>query len=258
MTYMRQRLSNSSVFLMEFFRDYDSTKRGYISTHDMLRGLDGCRCFQDMSRGEKGLVVRFFSEDRPQQFKDQTFNYAVFCEILQPTNDTRVQMNNVYQRLKEELDAFNPDMSLDSPYAIQPLTPEGELRCKYLKRKLKHKITSTRVSARELLGDYDPHLNGGTVGWMKKTSKHTQFLCNLPGCISRSQYMRGMVRLAGDLGLTEDDMNLIYSKYERNGAFNYYAFCKDMDRPSSPIKFREGGNRTPLDFSGNRTPLDLM
>mmetsp|Transcript_24528 Transcript_24528/g.80386 ORF Transcript_24528/g.80386 Transcript_24528/m.80386 type:complete len:83 (+) Transcript_24528:936-1184(+) len=82
-----------------------------------------------------------------------------------------------------------------------------------------------------------------------------------------------MVRLAGDLGLTEDDMNLIYSKYERNGAFNYYAFCKDMDRPSSPIKFRgdetlldaprlkqwaEGGNRTPLDFSGNRTPLDLM
>eukprot|EP00960_Hanusia_phi_P037327 752874-Hanusia_phi.AAC.4 len=63
-------------------------------------------------------------------------------------------------------------------------------------------------------------------------------------------------------------------QYERNGAFNYYAFCKDMDRPSSPIKFRgvefstvplllalitrtEGGNRTPLDFSGNRTPLDF-
>jgi len=39
-----------------------------------------------------------------------------------------------------------------------------------------------------------------------QTSKHTQFLCNVPGCISRSQYMRGMVRLAGDLGMTEDDM----------------------------------------------------
>lgn len=64
---------------------------------------------------------------------------------------------------------------------------------------------------------------------MKKTSKHTQFLCNVPGCISRSQYMRGMVRLAGDLGLTEEDMDLIYSKYERNGAFNYYAFCKDIE-----------------------------
>ena len=43
------------------------------------------------------------------------------------------------------------------------------------------------------------HLTG-TVGWMKKTSKHTQFLCNVPGCISRSQYMRGMVRLAGKRG----------------------------------------------------------
>ena len=37
-------------------------------------------------------------------------------------------------------------------------------------------------------------------------------MCNRPG--------------AGDLGLTEDDMNLMYSKYERSGAFNYYAFCK--------------------------------
>jgi hypothetical protein len=70
------------------------------------------------------------------------------------------------------------------------------------------------------------------VGWMKKTSKHTQFLCNIPGCVSRSQYMRGMVRLAGDLGLTDDDMNLLYAKYERNGAFNYFAFCKDMDIPN--------------------------
>jgi len=40
------------------------------------------------------------------------------------------------------------------------------------------------------------------------------------------------VRLAGDLGLTDDDMNLLYAKYERNGAFNYFAFCKDMDIPN--------------------------
>jgi hypothetical protein len=35
------------------------------------------------------------------------------------------------------------------------------MRAAYLTRKLRHKIISTRVSARELLGDYDPHLNGG-------------------------------------------------------------------------------------------------
>ena len=54
--------------------------------------------------------------------------------------------------------------------------------------------------------------------------------------------MRGMVRLAGDLGLTEDDMNLLYSKYERNGAFNYYAFCKDMDQSGSVYGCRSHGH----------------
>ena len=189
-----------------------------------------------MARPEKRLILKTFAESRPQEFKDHVFNYAAFCEILQPCNDSRIHMTPLYQRLRDELDNFKPEMSLDSPYCTQPLTNLGEKRAEYIKKKLYHKIISTRVSARELLGDYDPHLNGGTVGWMKKTSKHTQFLCNVPGCISRSQYMRGMVRLAGDLGLTEEDMNLLYSKYERNGAFNYYAFCKDMDRPVSPQK----------------------
>jgi len=241
MTYMRQRAANSSVFLVEFFRDFDVHRKGFISASDFYRGLDAVRCFSDMSRPERRLLLKMFSEHRPQEFKEKVFNYAAFCEILQPCNDSRIHMRPTYQQLLEELDSFHPDMSLDSPYATQPLTDLGETRAAYIKKKLYHKIISTRVSARELLGDYDPHLNGGTVGWMKKTSKHTQFLCNVPGCISRSQYMRGMVRLAGDLGLTDDDLNLLYSKYERNGAFNYYAFCKDMDRPFSPTRGREGG-----------------
>lgn len=90
----------------------------------------------------------------------QVFNYAAFCELLQPCNqptDTRVQMLPRYQRLKEVLYSFNPDMSLDSPFAIQPLTQEGENRMVFLMGKLHHKVVSTRVSARELLGDYDPH-----------------------------------------------------------------------------------------------------
>ena len=109
-----------------------------------------------MSKSERMLLIKMFSEQRPQQFKDQTFNYAAFCEILQvcsmsavhppaptsggpqtlhqsatpkprylqpfagqPCNDTRITMTPAYVRLKEELDNFNPDMSGDSPYAIQ-------------------------------------------------------------------------------------------------------------------------------------------
>mmetsp|Transcript_5133 Transcript_5133/g.12342 ORF Transcript_5133/g.12342 Transcript_5133/m.12342 type:complete len:376 (+) Transcript_5133:233-1360(+) len=233
MTYMRQRVTNASLFLVEFFRDFDPARRGYTSAYIFLRGVDMARCFTDMSKNELRLVVRMFTEPRPQQFKDHNCNYAAFCELLQPCDDSRVQMTPEYQRLRDALEQFTPEMSLDSPYATQALSDEGEIRVSYLKKKLQHKIISTRVSARELLGDYDPHLNGGTVGWMKKTCKHTQFLCNIPGCVSRSQYMRGMVRLAGDLGLTDADMDLLYSKYERNGAFNYFAFCKDMDITSA-------------------------
>lgn len=36
-----------------------------------------------MSKSERMLLIKMFSEQRPQQFKDQTFNYAAFCEILQ-------------------------------------------------------------------------------------------------------------------------------------------------------------------------------
>ena len=71
--------------------------------------------------------------------------------------------------------------------------------------------------------------------------------------------MRGMVRLAGDLGLTDEDMDLLYTKYERNGAFNYYAFCKDMDTPVGGSGSSEMGSparqnfQTPLQSSQNQT-----
>jgi hypothetical protein len=68
-----------------------------------------------------------------------------------------------------------PLLWVSAQFSDQPLSQEGELRAAYLTRKLQHKIISTRVSARELLGDYDPHLNGGTVGWMKKVRASKYF-----------------------------------------------------------------------------------
>jgi hypothetical protein len=66
--------------------DADASRRGYITTAHFMRGLDNVRCFHDMSKAERMLLIKMFSEQRPQQFKDQTFNYAAFCEILQVSN----------------------------------------------------------------------------------------------------------------------------------------------------------------------------
>ena len=35
--------------------------------------------------------------------------------------------------------------------------------------------------------------------------------------------------MTGRMNLTEDEMNLIFNKYKKNGAFNYFAFCQDVD-----------------------------
>lgn len=71
MTYMRQRASNASVFLFEFFRDYDPHRRGFISDTDFFRGVDAVRCFSDMSIPERYLLLHTFSERRPNNFKKQ-------------------------------------------------------------------------------------------------------------------------------------------------------------------------------------------
>ncbi|KAJ1474439.1 hypothetical protein T484DRAFT_1832311 [Baffinella frigidus] len=56
MTYMRQRVTNASLFLVEFFRDFDPARRGYTSAYIFLRGVDMARCFTDMSKNELRLV----------------------------------------------------------------------------------------------------------------------------------------------------------------------------------------------------------
>jgi hypothetical protein len=38
-----------------------------------------------------------------------------------------------------------------------------------------------------------------------------------------------MSRITARMSLTEDELNLIFNKYKKNGAFNYFAFCKDVD-----------------------------
>jgi hypothetical protein len=66
---MRQKATCASVLLVEFFRDYDAARRGFTSPHIFLRAVDTARCFTDMSKAELRMVLRMFTEPRPQQFK---------------------------------------------------------------------------------------------------------------------------------------------------------------------------------------------
>eukprot|EP00291_Cryptomonas_curvata_P005277 CAMPEP_0172183384 /NCGR_PEP_ID=MMETSP1050-20130122/18958_1 /TAXON_ID=233186 /ORGANISM="Cryptomonas curvata, Strain CCAP979/52" /LENGTH=468 /DNA_ID=CAMNT_0012857001 /DNA_START=82 /DNA_END=1488 /DNA_ORIENTATION=- len=231
MAYMRQRAATSQIFVADFFRSFDLHRKGYICPENFYQALSDTGCFKDMALHEKDLILTAFSEKRPLNFRRHVFNHAAFSEVLQPCNDSRVRLEVGHVRVRAALEGVGRGVSNDSPCAVGVLTAKGEERLEEVLARLRFKIVTTRLSVRELIGDFDPHLNTTTVGRMKQQYKHTQFLCNVPGCISRSQYIRGMARLAGDIGLGPQDLDLLYSKYERNGAFNYYAFCRDMDLP---------------------------
>ena len=89
-------------------------------------------------------------------------------------------------------------------------------------------LSHTHTQSLRFTQDFDPFLNT-SVAWMKKSTQSTPMLMIGSGCISRSQFLRGMSRITARMSLTEDELNLIFNKYKKNGAFNYFAFCKDVD-----------------------------
>jgi len=248
---IKSRLKRRQIILVDFVSQFDSIRSpatkaqrmrtGFITRENFRRALDSTGCLRDLSEDAFAVLVDTFTENRDQpEFRDQNFNYMALCEVLQ---DVSLQSNSFrngtmllaekYEILRQQLldtqfqESFRKSLD-DAPLARQPLSEEGELRFQSLKRAIMHTIFADRVSARELLGDFDPYLNT-SVSWMKKSTQRTPMICLGSGCISRSQFLRGMSRVTGRMFLTEEDLNLIFNKYKKNGAFNYLAFCHDVD-----------------------------
>jgi hypothetical protein len=250
LAYMRYRLESRSVILLDFLGPADSIKSGgrrvprrsgYLGRTELRQALGASGCFGDISEAAFEQLCDIFAEKREKrELSDQDVNYEVLCEVLQGVSyqshayrtGTRV-LADKYLALKDALHSKRYQAAFltsfdDLPFARQPLSGAGERRFAQLRNDIMHTIYAARISARELLGDFDPHLNT-SVSWMKKATARTPMINMSPGCISRSQYLRGMHRLAGGLGLSDADLNLIFNKYKKNGAFNYYAFCRDVD-----------------------------
>lgn len=264
LAYARHRLKSRSILLLDFLSIMDSVKAGgrahclytgYITRNDLRRALDSTGAFSDLSEVAFNKLADTFSEERLQpEYSEKEINYEALCEVIQANCHHSLSyrtgsrmLHERYAVLKLQLnnpqyvEQFNSSFD-DMPFARQPLSEAGENRFRKIKKVLMHKIYADRISARELLGDFDPHLNT-SVSWMKKGFQRTPMINMSPGCISRSQYLRGMHRMAGRMDLTEADLNLIFNKYCKNGAFNYYAFCRDVD----PVNKVLGGTVDLLD-----------
>mmetsp|Transcript_17234 Transcript_17234/g.39741 ORF Transcript_17234/g.39741 Transcript_17234/m.39741 type:complete len:334 (+) Transcript_17234:275-1276(+) len=251
LAYARHRLQVRQVILLDPLAEKDSVPgaggrvhqlhTGYIQREQLRRALDTCGGFGDISEEAFATLADAFSEERNQrEYSERNINYEALCEVLQGKSHHSLAyrqgtryLDEKYQIMKAQLDNERFTTSFkacfdDAPYARQPLSEAGEARFEKVKSLIVHKIYADRISARELLGDFDPHLNT-SVSWMKKGFQRTPMVNMSPGCISRSQYLRGMHLLAHGVKLSEADLNLIFNKYCKNGAFNYLAFCKDVD-----------------------------
>ena len=248
---VKSRLKRRQIILLDFVSQFDSIRSpatkahrmhtGYITHQNLRRALDSTGCLRDVSETGFAALVDTFTEERDQpEFRNENFNYMALCEVLQDVSHQSNSFRNGTMRLAEKYEILRQQLldtkfqesfkqSLDdAPLARQPLSEAGEIRFQSLKRAIMHTIYADRVSARELLGDFDPYLNT-SVSWMKKSTQRTPMICLGSGCISRSQFLRGMSRIAARMFLTDDDLNLIFNKYKKNGAFNYLAFCQDVD-----------------------------
>lgn len=250
MSLIRHRLQSRSILLIDFLCPYDSIKAGgrshqmhtgYIARNDARRGFDSCGCLGDLTEKALEVLTDAFTEQREvPEYRDRDLNYEALCEVMQGVSHKSESFRTgalqlaeryvvLYDQLRDPIYNHSFSQSFDDlPLARQPLSSLGERRFQSLKRAVMHTIFADRISARELLGDFDPYLNT-SVSWMKKGTQRTPMINMSSGCISRSQFLRGMHRLAGRMDLQEEDLNLIFNKYKKNGAFNYYAFCRDVD-----------------------------
>ncbi|EKX38431.1 hypothetical protein GUITHDRAFT_115399 [Guillardia theta CCMP2712] len=282
LAFIHHRFQQRNILLLDFVSEFDTLRSpairhqkrysGFISKINLRRAIDQCGCLSDLSDKAFDMLASYFEEERAgMPYKDERINYEALCEVLQASSDHVYSLSVVVlwenvshhsasydrgtmtlpdrylwmsEQLRSEEFTSHFKKSLDElPLARQQLSEEGEKRFKELKTAIMHKIYADRISARELLGDFDPYLNT-SVSWMKKTTQRTPMINMSSGCISRSQYLRGMYQLTGRMELSTDDLNLIFNKYKKNGAFNYYAFCRDVDPGFEELKaiFHPGRN----------------
>ncbi|KAJ1480558.1 hypothetical protein T484DRAFT_2793406 [Baffinella frigidus] len=229
---MRAKGASKYIRVVDFMSPYDRMRRGTVSASEFRRSLEACGCFGDLTEGDHTTVLQAFVEvpDRPQRpltagaarpSPVDRVNYAAFCEILQPVGDKRVRLTDddrlVQQMVQKRAEAA------DSPLGGNVLSREGELKVHDVTARILQSVRASRVPVRDLLQSFDPR--GSNAKGATHHAAHQS-----PGCISRSQYLRGMQSGALGTRFSEQELALLFCKYDRNGEFNYYLFCRDLEK----------------------------
>ena len=238
---MRARAAAKYVRVADFMAPYDRLRRGTVSSGEFRRALDACGCFGEMSEEDHAAVVSLFAvaaaavpaparpataggARRPPEI--DRVGYAAFCEVVQPAGDSRAVLGEG-QRLLQALvrqRAEGAAGGADSALVRNALSREGESKLRDVTARVLLAVRAARVPVRDLLAPFDLRGGGARDRPLSAAQHHA------PGCISRSQFLRGMQSGALGARFSEQELALLFCRYERGGEFNYFLFCRDLER----------------------------
>ena len=224
--FMRSAADKKHIRVMDFMQSFDKLKRGHVSCNEFRRALESCACFGDMSEDAYNLVYSFFLHEQDST-RDvlspmSRISYAAFCEVLQPVGDKRVKLNVDQQVLKDL--GKQKKGAKDSALASNELSQDGETKVSSLIKRIVETIQQTRLPMRDFLRRLDSRSGSNGNGGPTSPTVNTG-----TGCISRSQYLRGIRNANIGMHFSDEDLALLFRKYERHGEFNYFCFCRDME-----------------------------
>ena len=135
--------------------------------------------------------------------------YAAFCEVIQPAGDSRVVLSED-QRLVQALvrqRAEGAAGGTDSALVRNALSREGESKLRDVTARVLLAVRSARVPFRDLLAPLDLRGGGARDRPLSAAQHHA------PGCISRSQFLRGMQSGALGARFSEQELALLFCRY---------------------------------------------
>ena len=131
-----------------------------------------------------------------------------------------------------------------SPLAVNALAPSGDKRLRTIFSRILKRLRGSRASIREYFDDleirkFDPAMHS-------RARPTTPSLTKSIGCMSRTQFERCITNLCSSYEhFEEQDLAILFRKYEKNGEFNYFRFVRDIEDAEFHFATSGRGNKSP-------------
>ncbi|KAJ3380738.1 hypothetical protein HDU92_005792 [Lobulomyces angularis] len=211
---LKKYVYRNRIRLIDFFSDYDRHKCGLISKAQFQAGLK--MLIEDSKISLVGLEVNALLS--VYENGDGRVLYRKFCSSIDSGRMRILIEKLIFTFSVFTIDnlEYNPTAEVSLPardFLIQgskKLSPTEEARCKEILSRFKTKVSERRPLLTPYFYDFDTVLSTGKMG-----------------CISKSHFSRLLSTMK--LDISENDLKILFKKYEDCNRINYLEFIHTID-----------------------------